>query len=81
MTGVQTCALPIFPGCSDGFEEIRPDVEQFSRQVEVGDSFLEAIPLQLLFQAVEARIKKDPLALLCQRDDCERCDAMRVIAS
>jgi aminoglycoside 3-N-acetyltransferase len=70
-----------FPGCSDGFEEIRPDVEQFSRQVEVGDSFIEAIPLQLLFQAVEARIKKDPLALLCQRDDCERCDTVRVIAT
>ena len=68
-----------FPGCSDGFESIRPDIEQVSRQVEIGDSFIEAIPLQLLFEAVEARIKKDPLALLCQRDDCERCDAVRLI--
>jgi len=70
-----------FPGCSDGFEDIRPDVEQFSRLVEVGDSFIEAIPLRPLLLAVETRIKNDPLAMLCQRDDCERCDAVRVIAT
>jgi aminoglycoside 3-N-acetyltransferase len=68
-----------FPGCSDGFEDIRPDVEQFSRQVEVGDSFIEAIPLKQLLKVVETRIKNDPLALLCQRDECERCDTVRVI--
>jgi aminoglycoside 3-N-acetyltransferase len=66
-----------FPGCSDGFEAIRPDVERFSRRVQVGGSFIEAILLQPLLQAVEMRIKKDPLALLCQRDECERCDAVR----
>jgi aminoglycoside 3-N-acetyltransferase len=70
---------PGFPGCSDGFEEIRPNVEQFSRRVEVSDSFIEAIPLQPLLQAVETQIKRNPLALLCQRDDCERCGAVRVI--
>lgn len=68
-----------FPGCSNGFENIRTDVEQFSCWVEVGDSFIEAIPLRPLLQAVEARIKKDPLDLLCQRDDCKRCNAVRVI--
>ena len=67
-----------FPGCSEGFESLQPDIESFSRRVEVGDSFIEAVPLQPLMQAVGERLKADPLALLCQRDDCERCNALRV---
>lgn len=68
---------PGYPNCSDGFEAIRPDVKHVSRRAPIGESFIEAIPLHPLLQAVEARIKKDPLALLCQRDTCERCDALR----
>jgi len=72
---------PGFPGCSEGFEALRPDIEHLSRRVEVGDSFIEAIPLQSLMQVVDDRLKKDPLALLCQRNDCERCNAVRVVVS
>jgi aminoglycoside 3-N-acetyltransferase len=72
---------PVFPGCSDGFEAIRPDVAHIARRVQVGSGFIEAIPLHPLLQAVESRIKKDPLALLCQRDECERCDAVRAIGT
>lgn len=68
-----------FPGCSDGFEDIRLDVEDVTRRVEVGESFIEAIPLHPLLRAVEACIKRNPLALLCRRDECERCDTIRNI--
>lgn len=68
-----------FPGCSEGFEAIRPDLDNVSRRAQVRESYIEAIPIRSLLQAVEIRIKKDPLALLCQRDKCERCDAVRVI--
>jgi aminoglycoside 3-N-acetyltransferase len=68
---------PGFPGCSEGFEAIRPEVEHVTQRVKVGESFIEAIPIHPLLQAVEKLIKKDPLALLCQRDACERCDAIR----
>jgi len=68
---------PGFPNCSDGFEAIRPDVKHVTRRVRVGESFIEAIPLHPLLQAVETSIKKNPLALLCQREECERCDAIR----
>jgi len=71
---------PGFPGCSDGFEDIRPELEDVSRSVHIGDGFIEAIPLQALFQAVQRRIKEEPLALLCSRDECGRCDAVRVSA-
>jgi aminoglycoside 3-N-acetyltransferase len=77
ITGNRIVECPGFPNCSDGFETIRPDVSHVSRRARVGESFIEAVPLHPLLQAVEVRIKKDPLALLCQRDDCERCNAVR----
>jgi len=70
---------PEFPGCSDGFEAIRADIESVTRRAEVGDSFIEAIPLRALLSAVETRLIADPLALLCQRDECGRCDALRAV--
>lgn len=77
LTGNRAVACPGYPGCSDGFEAIRPDLEGVSRRAPVGKSLIEAIPLRRLLQTVETRIKKDPLALLCQRSQCERCDAVR----
>lgn len=68
-----------YPGCSDGFEAIRPDIEHITYRVEIGESFIEAIPLHPMLQAVEASIKKKPQALLCQRESCERCDAVRMV--
>ena len=77
LTGDRIVECPGFPGCSEGFEAIRPEVEHVTRRVSVGEGFIEAIPIRPLFQAVEMCVKKDPLALLCQRDACERCDAIR----
>lgn len=79
ISGNRIVECPGFPNCSDGFEAIRPEVSHVTRRARVGESFIEAIPLHPLLQAVEMRIKNDPLALLCQRDDCERCDAVRAI--
>ena len=81
LTKQRILECPGFPGCSEGFEAILPEIEHVSRRVEIGNSFIEAIPLHPLLQAVEMRIKKEPLALLCQRDDCERCDAVRYTVS
>jgi aminoglycoside 3-N-acetyltransferase len=81
LTPKRIIGCPGYPGCSDGFEAIRPDIEPFTSRVEIGESFIEAIPLHALLQAVEARIKRNPLALLCQRDKCERCDAVRAAVS
>ena len=77
LTPKRIVECPGFPGCSDGFEAIRLDIVHVTRRVQVGDSFIEAIPLHPLLQSVESRIKRDPLALLCRRDECERCDSVR----
>ena len=66
-----------FPGCSDGFGQIGPVMEGVSRRVKIGAAQVQAIPLQLLVQVVVDLVMKDPLALLCQRPDCERCNAAR----
>ena len=79
VSGNRIIECPGFPNCSDGFEAIRPHVNHVSRRAPVGESFIEAIPLHPLLQAVEMEIKKDPLALLCQRDGCERCNAIRAL--
>ena len=73
--GVVEC--PGFPGCSAGFQAIAADVEKFTRQVKIGNALVQAVPLKMLFKMVMMRIKKDPLALLCQQEDCARCNAIR----
>jgi aminoglycoside 3-N-acetyltransferase len=73
--GVLEC--PGFPGDSAGFQAIAPEMEKFTRKVQIGAANVQALPLAMLFKVVIARIKKDPLALLCQQADCERCGEIR----
>ncbi len=75
--GVREC--PFWPGCSFGFDAIAPDLARHTRSVVIGTAYTQAVELKILFEAVIARIKKDPLALLCQREDCERCNTIRMI--
>jgi aminoglycoside 3-N-acetyltransferase len=73
--GVVAC--PGFPGCSGGFEAVSSQVADVVRKVELGKTIIQAIPLVKLVDAVSAMIKDDPSALLCEREDCERCNAVR----
>ncbi len=66
-----------FPGDSGGFEAIAPDLVGVTRTVKAGDATIQAMPLRALVQAVSERIHADPLALLCSRPDCLRCNAVR----
>jgi aminoglycoside 3-N-acetyltransferase len=68
---------PNFPGDSSGFNAIAKHIQPDTRRVQVEDSIIQAIPLARLFAVVQQLIKKDPLALLCHRTDCERCNAVR----
>ncbi|NWG35923.1 MAG: AAC(3) family N-acetyltransferase [Chloroflexi bacterium] len=69
---------PRFPGDSSGFNAIEEHVRPYTRRVEMeGGAFIQAVPLKRLIERTVELIKKDPLALLCQREDCERCNAVR----
>jgi aminoglycoside 3-N-acetyltransferase len=74
MQGARAC--PGFPGCSDGFEQAAPLLESNTRTTRLGPAILQAIPMQPMIQIVADLVKRDPLALLCDKDD-ERCDAVR----
>jgi aminoglycoside 3-N-acetyltransferase len=73
--GVLEC--PGYPGCSDGFQAIAPRLETVTHQSKIGASIVQAVPLKELVRVVMGYLAEDPLALLCQRTDCERCNAVR----
>lgn len=68
---------PNFPGDSSGFDAIASYIKPDTRRTEIGEAFIHAVPVRRLLNAVQELIKLDPLALLCQRTDCERCNATR----
>lgn len=70
-------ACPGFPGCSDGFEAVKNDLEPFTRRIIVGNALVQAVPLTELVKAVTLRLAVDAHALLCSRPDCARCNAVR----
>ncbi len=73
--GVYEC--PYYPGCSDGFNQIQPQLNGITRTMQIGNATIQAIPLQGLFNTVAACIHEDRSALLCENPDCERCAAVR----
>ena len=77
INGDRIVECPGFPGDSSGFNAIAEYLKPDIRRVEVGAGFIQAVSLKCLFETVQEIIKKDPLALLCQRSDCDRCNAIR----
>jgi aminoglycoside 3-N-acetyltransferase len=73
--GITAC--PRWPGCSNGFEAISPHLDWFTQKIQVGSALVQAIPLISLLGVVQELISEDQYALLCDREDCERCNAVR----
>ncbi|NPV85501.1 MAG: AAC(3) family N-acetyltransferase [Anaerolineae bacterium] len=73
--GVLEC--PGYPGCSDGFEQAAPQLSEITRQVNIGEATVKALPLQEMCTILTQMLLDDPLALLCSRPDCERCADVR----
>jgi aminoglycoside 3-N-acetyltransferase len=69
---------PNYPGDSMGFQAIEEHIRPDMRRVNIGEAFIEAVPLKRLFEVVQGLIRRDPLALLCDQPDCERCSAVRI---
>lgn len=68
---------PGFPGDSAGFGPIALDLVNDVRQVRVGSALVQAVPIRAIIRVVGMQLKNDPLALLCSRPDCLRCNAVR----
>lgn len=76
LTPSRAVECPGFPGCSDGFDALAPDLQPLTRRTQVGDAWVQAFPLAELTQIVVERIQADPLSLLCSRPYCDRCRAI-----
>jgi len=69
---------PCYPGDSSGFDTIEEHIQSDTIRLDMeGGVFIQAMPLKRLIDVTVELIKKEPLALLCQREDCERCNAVR----
>jgi aminoglycoside 3-N-acetyltransferase len=68
---------PKFPSCSDGFNAIQPLMEPFTYKTRVGNALVQAMPLPELIETTRQLVQADPLALLCERPECPRCNAIR----
>jgi aminoglycoside 3-N-acetyltransferase len=75
--GVKEC--PNFPGCSDGFQQAEDLLREITRRVMIGKALIRALPLRSMLDILRQKIEAEPLALLCERADCERCQAVRKI--
>ena len=49
----------------------------FTYSRRVGSAMVQAMPLQELIETVRQLVKANPLALLCERPECPRCNAVR----
>lgn len=79
LLGNRVVECPNFPGDSSGFNAITEYIRPDTRRVNLGNAFIQAVPLKRLFEAVQELIKMNPLALLCHQPDCERCNAVRAL--
>jgi len=77
LTPEKIVECPRFPGCSDGFPALAPRLSSQLRRTVVGQGQVQAFPLANLIQAALDCLAQDPLALLCDRTYCERCEAIR----
>ncbi len=73
--GVREC--PGFPGCSDGFLQAGPYLEDLTTRAQIGQAVLRFLPLEPMIATLVNLLKEQPGALLCDRQDCGRCNAVR----
>ncbi len=77
LTQDRVVECPGFPGDSEGFNAIEPLVEKYTRRVEIGNALVQAVHLKSLIKVVVDQLKTNPFTFLCDRPDCERCNAVR----
>ncbi len=58
-------------------KRLAPHLDEVIHSVRLGEAVIQAIPVVNLVDTVSGMLKENPLALLCGREDCERCNAVR----
>jgi aminoglycoside 3-N-acetyltransferase len=77
LTDSKVVEVPHWPGCSRGFQAIAPRLSGVVREVALGRTTVQAIPLRDLINIAAGWIREAPEALLCHEEGCEYCAAIR----
>lgn len=67
-----------WPGDSGGFDAITPYLKDIVVRGQIGTANIQRLPAAPMLQIAQDVLKRDPWALLCNLDDCERCHDMRL---
>ena len=73
--GIVEC--PHFPGCPDGFNKLQYYINDIKHQTTISELICQSYPLKELINTTVDLIKSEPYALLCNRLNCDRCNAVR----
>ncbi len=68
---------PGFPGCSEGFNQAEKFLTDITSVTKIGNADIRAIPIRELVEVLIPVIQADPLDLLCDKENCLRCQATR----
>ena len=66
-----------FPGCSAGFTKAHPIFEDITKFIQIGDAKVSALPIKPMIDVLYQLFTNEPLALLCDKESCQRCEAVR----
>ena len=79
LSGERIVECPNFPGDSTGFNAIAEAIQYDVFRMNLGNAVIQAVPIKVIINAVQDLLRKNPLALLCQRDDCLTCNEIKGI--
>ena len=68
---------PGFPSCSEGFNSVMTYMSPFITFAKIGDAEVQVMQSHVLIKTVQHMITANPGVLLCERDNCPRCQAVR----
>jgi len=80
VTGSKIVACTHYPGCSDGFGAAEQALAPITREVVIGEARVRALQLAEMLALLTDLFREEPEALLCEREDCPRCAAIRKTA-
>ncbi len=66
-----------FPGCSEGFNQAAKYLTEMTSVTQIGNADIQAIPIQEMVEVLLPVLKANPLDLLCEKENCPRCQAIR----
>jgi aminoglycoside 3-N-acetyltransferase len=70
-----------FPGCSDGFNQAQDLLAGLTQTIQIGEANVSCLPIKPMVDKLVEHIQDHPSALLCDREVCPRCDAVRTVIS